>query len=136
MAHRDNISRVYKDIHEDDKSVVSVETTTGLWSGDTGSISTFYTSTTQLAKEAGAKYFADVYDKDPASDTSAEIQFSVAYGHVSGAGSPTLTQQNTSVEATKAVYMQMKNLLLESTDVKFTFGTAATRAATSAASFE
>jgi hypothetical protein len=136
MAHRDNISRVYKDLHEDDKSVVSVETTTGLWSGDTGSISTFYTSTTQLAKEAGAKYFVDVYDKDPATDTSSEIQFSVAYGHVSGAGSPTLTQQNTSVEATKAVYMQMKNLLLESTDVKFTFGTAATRAAASAASFE
>ena len=60
MAHRDNISRVYKDIHEDDKRVVSVETTTGLWSGDTGSISTLYTSTTQLAKEAGAKYFVYV----------------------------------------------------------------------------
>ena len=57
MAHRDNISRVYKDIHEDDKSVVSVETTTGLWSGDTSSLSTFYTSGTQLAKEGGAKYF-------------------------------------------------------------------------------
>ena len=44
MAHRDNISRVYKDIHEDDKSNVSLETTTGLWSGDTASLTTVYTS--------------------------------------------------------------------------------------------
>ena len=49
MAHRDNISRVYKDIHEDDKSNVSLETTTGLWSGDTSSLTTVYTSGTQIA---------------------------------------------------------------------------------------
>ena len=125
MAHRDNISRVYKDIHEDDKSVVSVETTTGLWSGDTSSLSTFYTSGTQLAKEGGAKYFVDIYNADPATTSSAEVQFSISYGHVSGAGSPTLTQQNTSTQSTKAVYMQLKNLLLEPTDAKFSFITAA-----------
>ena len=111
MAHRDNISRVYKDIHEDDKSNVSLETTTGLWSGDTASLSTVYTSGTQIAK-TNSKYFIDVYKADPASDTTAEVQFSIGYGHVSGAGSPTLTQQNTSTLSTKAVYMQLKNLLL------------------------
>ena len=124
MAHRDNISRVYKDIHEDDKSNVSLETTTGLWSGDTASLSTVYTSGTQIAK-TNSKYFVDVYKADPSSDTTATVQFSIGYGHVSGAGSPTLTQQNTSTLSTKAVYMQLKNLLLEPTDTKFTMGTAA-----------
>jgi len=89
-----------------------VEVTTGLWSGDTGSLTTFYTSTTQLAK-ANSKYFVDVYKTDPASDSTATVQYSLAYGHVSGAGSPTLAQSDTSTLATKAVYYQFKNALLD-----------------------
>jgi len=89
-----------------------VEVTTGLWSGETGSLTSFFTSTTQLAK-ANASYFVNVYDKDPASDSTAEVQYSLAYGHVSGAGSPTLTQDDTSTLSTKAVYFQFKNALLD-----------------------
>jgi hypothetical protein len=89
-----------------------VEVTTGLWSGETGSLSSFFTSTTQLAK-ANASYFVNVFDKDPASDSTAEVQYSLAYGHVSGAGSPTLTQDDTSTLSTKAVYFQFKNALLD-----------------------
>ena len=89
-----------------------VEVTTGLWSGETGSLTSFFTSTTQLAK-ANASYFVNVFDKDPASDSTAEVQYSLAYGHVSGAGSPTLTQNDTSTLSTKAVYFQFKNALLD-----------------------
>jgi len=89
-----------------------VEVTTGLWSGDTGSITTFYTSTTQLAK-TNSRYFVDVYSSDPASDSTATPQYSLAYGHVSGAGSPTLAQSDTSTLSTKAVYYQFKNALLD-----------------------
>lgn len=89
-----------------------VEVTTGLWSGETGSLTSFFTSTTQLAK-ANASYFVNVFDKDPASDSTAEVQYSLAYGHVSGAGSPTLTQDDTSTLSTKAVYFQFKNALLD-----------------------
>jgi len=89
-----------------------VEVTTGLWSGVTGSLTSFFTSTTQLAK-ANASYFVNVFDKDPASNSTAEVQYSLAYGHVSGAGSPTLTQDDTSTLSTKAVYFQFKNALLD-----------------------
>ena len=89
-----------------------VEVTTGLWSGETGSLTTFFTSTTQLGK-ANSKYFVDVYDKDPSSDSTAEVQYSLAYGHVSGAGSPTLVQDDTSTLSTKAIYFQFKNALLD-----------------------
>lgn len=89
-----------------------VEVTTGLWTGNTGSLTSFETSQTQLGK-TNSRYFVDVYDQDPDSVTAAEVQFSLAYGHVSGAGSPTLAQDDTSTLATKAVYYQFKNALLD-----------------------
>ena len=124
MPHRDNASKIYKDFHADDRTVVSQETSTGLWTGDTGSLTSFYTSDAQIAK-ANAKYFVDVYDKNPNTDSTAEVQFSLGYGHVSGAGTPTLNQQDTSTLASKAVYLQLKNLLLDSSDQKFVFTAAA-----------
>ena len=94
--------------------------TTGLWSGDTGSLTTLFTSTTQIS--ASGEYYFDAYDKNPASDTTAEVQFAVAYGHISGGGSPTLAQDDLAVLATKATYLQYKNILLDPSDDLFTFG--------------
>ena len=95
--------------------------TTGLWSGDTGSLTTLFTSTTQIS--ASGEYYFDAYDKNPATDTTAEVQFAVAYGHISGGGSPTLAQDDLSVVATKTTYLQYKNILLDPSDDLFTFGT-------------
>lgn len=105
---------------EDIVSANQTTVTTGLWSGDTGSLTDFYTSTTQLS--ASGEYYFDVYDKNPATDTTAEVQFAVAYGHISGGGSPTLAQDDLAVLATKATYLQYKNILLDPTDDLFTFG--------------
>lgn len=92
--------------------------TTGLWTGNTGSLTTFFTSSGQDTGNSG-RYYVDVYNA-ATSSTSAEVQFSVAYGHVSGAGAPSLEQSDTSVISTKATYNQYKNLLLDPTDTKFT----------------
>ena len=114
-------TNIFKVFDIEDETNVPVEVTTGLWTGDTGSLTLFKSSTTQLGK-ANSKYFVDVYDADPATTSSAEVQFSIAYGHVSGAGSPTLNQSDTSTTATKAVYFQMKNTLLDDpTDSLFSF---------------
>jgi hypothetical protein len=119
------MAQIYKRITADDRSFISQESTTGLWTGDTGSLSTLYTSDTQIAK-ANSKYFVDVYDVDPATTSSAAVQFSLGYGNRFGSGSPTLTQQNTSTRAAQAVYLQLKNLLLDATDTQFTFASSAT----------
>tara|TARA_Y100000310_G_scaffold151907_1_gene151473 strand:- start:129 stop:1361 length:1233 start_codon:yes stop_codon:yes gene_type:complete len=119
------MAQIYKNITADDRSFISQESTTGLWSADTGSLNKFYTSTTQLAK-ANFKYFVDVYNADPATTASAEVQFSIGYGNRFGSGSPTLTQENTSTRSTQAVYLQLKNLLLDPTDTQFTFAGSAT----------
>jgi hypothetical protein len=114
-------TNIFKVFETDDEANVPVESTTGLWTNDTGSLTAFHASTTQLGK-ANSKYFIDIYNSDPATTSSAEVQFSIAYGHVSGAGSPTLNQSDTSTTATKAVYLQLKNTLLDDpTDALFAF---------------
>ena len=47
------MAQIYKQITADDRSFMSQESTTGLWSGDTGSLSTLYTSDTQVDSRRG-----------------------------------------------------------------------------------
>ena len=93
--------------------------TSGIWSGDTGSldVKANYTASTQVASTSG-KYYLDVYNVLPSTGT-AEVQFSIAYGDVLGFGAPTLTQNDDSTSPTKATYNQYKNILLESSDNYF-----------------
>lgn len=97
------------------------EVTLGLWTGDTGSLTTFFTSSTQTGSTAG-KYEWDVYQADPAGAT-AEIQFAIAYGNISGSGDELLANNDNALLTTEAIYKQFRNILLEPTDTLFTFGT-------------
>ena len=92
--------------------------TSGIWSGDTGSLDVKgnYTSSAQVASVSG-KYYLDVYNTT--NITSGEVQFSIAYGDVSGSGAPTLNQNDDSTSPTKATYNQYKNVLLDSSDNYF-----------------
>lgn len=99
--------------------------TSGIWSGDTGSldVQANYTSSVQVASTSG-KYYLDVYNTT--NTGSGEVQFSIAYGDVLGYGAPTLTQNDDSTSPTKATYNQYKNVLLESSDNYFSVYTAST----------
>jgi hypothetical protein len=111
---------VYKRLGPNDMVLGKNEVvTTGLWTGNTGSLTTCFTSSAQDTGGTSGRYYVDAYNV-VTSSTSAEIQFSVAYGHVSGAGAPSLAQSDSSVLSTKATYSQYKNLLLDPTDTKFT----------------
>jgi hypothetical protein len=113
--------RTFVSFNVDDDVVSGNQTTvtTGLWSGDFGSLTTFFSSSAQIS--SSGEYYIDVYDKNPLTDNTAEIQFAVAYGHVDGGGSPTLAQDDLAVLATKATYLQYKNILLDISDDLFTF---------------
>ena len=93
--------------------------TSGIWSGDTGSlnVNSTYTSSYQQASTSG-KYYIDVYNQ-ATSSTSAEVQFSIAYGDILGYGAPTLTQDQSSVLSTTATYYQYANILMDSSDSTF-----------------
>ena len=111
---------VYKRFGEFDKVNAKVEiVTTGIWSGDAGSLTAAYTSSTQVAQSGD--YYYDVYSTNPQSDTAAEVQFGVAYGHVDGSGSVSLQVDDNALLATKATYAQYRSILLDPTDTKFSF---------------
>ena len=111
---------VYKKFGVGDQVLNRTEiVTTGIWSGDTGSltVNATYTSSAQIASVSG-KYYINVYNGLTASDAS-EVQFSIAYGDKDGYGAPTLQQTDSSTMPTKATYNQYANVLLESGDSYF-----------------
>ena len=111
---------IYKKFGAIDKVTNRTEVvTSGIWSGDAGSLTAFYTSSAQLNSATG-KYYLDVYNENPLTSDIAEVQFSIAYGDAAASGSPTLTQDDSSTLSTKAVYNQLKNVLLDSADAYFT----------------
>jgi hypothetical protein len=109
---------IYKKFGSIDKVTNRTEVvTSGIWSNDAGSLGTFFTSSAQIASDSG-KYYLDVYNINPAT-ASAEVQFSIAYAHISGGAVPTLGQTDTSTLSTKAIYSQFRNLLLDGGDEYF-----------------
>jgi hypothetical protein len=109
---------IYKKFGSIDKVTNRTEVvTSGIWSGDAGSLETFHTSSAQSSSASG-RYYLDVYNEN-ATSSSAEVQFSIAYGHISGGGAPTLDQTDSSTLPTKAIYSQFRNLLLDSGDTYF-----------------
>ena len=100
------------DIIKNQRQTVS----SGLWSSGVGTLSTFYTSSVQSG--SSGQYYTDSYKTNPQTDSEAEVQLSISYGHIAGSGSYGITKNF----PTKAIYAQYRNLLLSPTDTKFTFG--------------
>ena len=69
----------------EDSVISSDATISPMWSGDVTNLITFYTSSVQEQSTPG-KFYLDVYQTGSALSGS-EVQFSVAYGHISGSGS-------------------------------------------------
>jgi hypothetical protein len=107
---------IFKKFGEFDTVSGKVEVvTTGLWTGDTGSLTTFFTSSTQVAADSG-DYYYNIYN----SAATSSVQFAVAYGHVSGSGSVSLANNDDAKLPTKATYNQYRTVLLDQTDALFT----------------
>jgi len=104
---------IYKRFGEFDQVSGKVEVvTTGLWTGNTGSLSTFVTSSSQSS--ASLNYYVNVYNEE-----GGDVQYAVAYGHKFGSGSVSLENDDTSTLATKATYAQYKQILLNQGDTSF-----------------
>jgi len=100
-----------------DDSVISAETIVrGLWIGDTYTLSTFYTSSTN----PGGEYYIDVYDDNP-STTTASVQFDIQYGHIAGSGSFPINPNVRGYSPSRVVYGQYRNLVYGTEDTNFSF---------------
>ena len=71
----------------------------GLFSGEAGTLLSAFTSSVQSA--SSGPYYIDVYNVSPLSTTTIpEVQFAIAYGHKWGSGSLKLNEQY----PTRAIY--------------------------------
>ncbi len=87
--------------------------TAGLWSDNQGLLNNFFTAS--AATNSQRRYYVDVLQKSP-EVTGSAVQFACAFGHALGSGSSNLGSDD---PASKAVYAQYKQLLLEKNASRF-----------------
>ena len=103
------------DIVENQRTTV----TSGLWTGGGTNVTSFFTASTQGNQSAS---YLEIYNANPATDTSAEVQFSLGYAHYAGSGSIGNSTKTTAGDRqSSAMYSQFKNLILAPNTSKFTF---------------
>ncbi|MAG27128.1 hypothetical protein CMI47_16450 [Candidatus Pacearchaeota archaeon] len=86
-----------------------------MWSYATESLAAFFTGSVQAGNTG--KYYWDVYTNN---DQTTDVQFSVSYGHRLGLGSEGGTSAG-ETNPTKAIYSQLRQVLLPAQSTKFNF---------------
>jgi hypothetical protein len=103
-------------------SVISSETVVrGLWSGDTNTLSTFFT-------QSSTEYYVNVYKEDPS--LSGSVQFSIQYGNINGSGSNLINPNvpNGGYTPSRVVYGEYRNLVFGTETQNFSFDNGTTTA--------
>lgn len=97
------------------------------WTNNTNNLTAVYTSSQQNNKTTStgsAAFYLEVYNT-ASSDSTAEVQYAISYGHKFGSGSMDFTNDVGSIglSATRTVYGQYRNLVFGDETQDFTFGT-------------
>ena len=111
----------YKRFDTEDVVVSAESVTAPVWSGDQTTLTSFFTSSTQIGGTS-ADYYFDVYQTASALDT-ARVQFSIAYADKKGSGSLYYNSNVAGKSPSSTVYGQYRNLVLGTEEEEFTFGT-------------
>ena len=106
----------FKEFEAEDKleNIASV-IAEAMWSDSTGTLTTFFTGSVQDSNTG--KYYNDVHSS---SDQTTDVQFAVTYGHNLGSGSESGTTIG-KTNPTKAVYAQLRQVLLPAQTTRFNF---------------
>jgi hypothetical protein len=106
---------------EADDFVISSDSAAGVaWSTGNPTLSTFFTSSTQVASTSG-KFFVDVYNTASILSGSA-VQFSLTYGNVLGSGSTNYNQLVNGASPSSTIYGQWQDLVIGDENTNFVFG--------------
>ena len=101
--------------------VISAESITApVWSNSVIEQTEFYTASAQVAGASGA-YYNNIY-QTASDDTTAAVQFSVAYGDIVGSGSLHFNLAVTGASPSKTIYGQYRSLVLGDEEGNFVFG--------------
>jgi hypothetical protein len=107
----------FKRLEQDDFVVSADSITAGLWTGNAPELTSFITSSTQLAGASGT-YYLNIYD----STDFDNIQFAIAYGNKYGSGSENFDDNVAGTSPTKTIYGQYRSLVLGDENADFVFG--------------
>ncbi len=104
--------------------VVSAESITqAAWEGNTPTLAAVHTSSTQVDANTG-NYYYNVYKEDPKTNSSASVQFAIAYADQLGSGSTLFNPLVNGVGASRTIYGQYRTLVLGDENSPFIFGDA------------
>jgi hypothetical protein len=110
----------FKRLDPEDFLVSSDSIINTLWSTDTPTLTTFFTSSVQIASTAGTYYYS-VYQTSSL-ESNAAVQFDIAYADSLGSGSALYNNAVPGVSPTKTIYGQYRSMILEDENSSFTFG--------------
>jgi hypothetical protein len=101
--------------------LISAESiTSALWTGYDPTLSSFYTSSTQVNSTSG-DYYISVY-QTASSNIDAELQFDLTYGDKLGSGSVAYDSAVPGVTPTRTIFGQYRTLILGDENSDFVFG--------------
>ena len=107
----------FKAFEQDDFVVSADSITAGLFTGNEPTLTTFITSSTQVASSNG-DYYINVFNSSSLTD----IQFAIAYGDVDGSGSVEYDSAVEGKSPSSTNYGQYRTLVLGDENAEFTFG--------------
>ena len=110
----------FKRLDPEDFIVSSDSVTSTVWSNNSPSLNTYFSSSTQKEGTSGP-YYLSVYQTASNSD-SAAVQFQIAYANKNGGGGVNFDSSVPFVSPTTTIYGQYRTLVLEDENAKFTFG--------------
>ena len=105
----------FKRLDPEDFLVSSDTVTSTVWSDETVTLTTFFTSSTTSTND---EYYKNVYKTDARSD----IQFALTYGDKLGSGSAQYNDLVANKTPTRTVYGQFRNLIYGDENSDFNFG--------------
>ena len=104
----------------DDFLISADSVTAGAWTGNVPTLTSFNTSSVQVASTSG-NYYLNVYQTG-STQTAAEIQFNIAFGDAAGSGSLLYDAGINGKSFTSTVYGQWQNIVLGDENNQFIFG--------------
>ena len=104
----------------DDSVISSDASISPMWTGDVTTLTALYSSSVQESSTPG-KFYLDVYQTG-SSNADAEVQFSIAYGHISGSGSAYFNPSVPDKTPTRDIYGQFRTLIYGDENTSFSFG--------------
>jgi hypothetical protein len=111
----------FKTFDPEDFVVSSDSIVSTLWSTDSPTLTTFFTSSIQEAGSSG-NYYLSIY-QTASTDDNAAVQFDIAYADILGSGSGLYNSSVPENSYTKTIYGQYRALILEDENASFIFGT-------------